>query len=64
MPRSIPSATCRHSATPEAVSCMLMVRKCRGTAIGKIILLSRNSHGSFAIKLSNIIDNLIPARRI
>src|ERR1700719_3137331 len=26
MPRSIPSATCRHSATPEAMSCMLMAK--------------------------------------
>src|ERR1700741_3216185 len=27
MPRSIPSATCRHRGTPEAESCMLMARQ-------------------------------------
>jgi len=27
MPRSIPSATCRHNATPEAAPCMLMASK-------------------------------------
>jgi hypothetical protein len=35
MPRSIPSATCRHSATPEAVSCIVMALKSQGEASGK-----------------------------
>jgi hypothetical protein len=42
MPRSMPSATCRHSATPEAVSVMVMARGPE-SALGK----SPTCHESF-----------------
>src|SRR5258705_9533671 len=61
MPRSIPSATCRHNATPEAASCMLMVSKGRGEASEKSSCCHETVM-AFIIKLSSIIDNLVPAR--
>jgi len=63
MPRSIPSATCRQSATPEAVSCRLMVSKGREKPSEKSSFVTKQSW-RFVIKLSNIIDNLISARLI
>src|SRR3954451_24896586 len=55
MPRSMPSATRRHNATPEeAVSCMLMWP---GSYSRNHALVTKRSWRS-AIKLSSIIDNL------
>src|SRR3982751_331478 len=55
MPRSMPSATRRHNATPEeVVSCMLMWP---GSYSRNHALVTKQSWRS-AIKLSSIIDNL------
>src|SRR5436305_4913075 len=61
MPRSMPSATCRHSATPEGGSCKLMAWKRLWKASVKSSSVTKQSWHSL-IKLSIIIDNLNSAR--
>src|SRR6266568_674989 len=75
----MPSATSRHSATPEAVSCMLMAwnrlflfdafssREPGSTSLENASHLENHPFVTkqswrLVIKLSSIIDNLVPAR--
>src|ERR1700755_3131075 len=61
MPRSMPSATRRHSATPEeAMSCMLM----SAASLARNHTFVTKQSWRFRIKLSIIIDNLNSASSV